>query len=125
MGLQVDVVEDPADRPGADGGHDAVGDGLVGQVLTGPMSDVQPSGPGLQARQRHDLGALEGGNRDAASRSLGAPIGEQPRQAIASITTAGPPDRDLLALHLVGDGLGPLTVGDRQDDPRPLHLEPR
>jgi hypothetical protein len=28
-------------------------------------------------------------------------------------------------LHPVSDGLGPLAVGDRQDDPRPLHLEPR
>src|SRR5262245_10587136 len=66
-----------------------------------------------------------GGNRDVASRSSGAPIGEQPRQAIAPITPAGPPDCGLLALHLAGDGFGPLAVGDRQDDPRPLHLEPR
>jgi hypothetical protein len=61
MGLQGDVVEDPPDRPGADGRHDAVGDGLIGQVFTGPGSDVQPPGHGLRARQRDDLGALEGG----------------------------------------------------------------
>jgi hypothetical protein len=28
-------------------------------------------------------------------------------------------------LHLAGDGRDPLAVGDRQDDPRPLDLEPR
>ena len=61
MRLQVDVIEDPPDRSGADRRHDAVGDGLVGQILAGPVGDVQPAGHGLQTRQRDDLGALEGG----------------------------------------------------------------
>ena len=59
-----------------------------------------------------------------APRSFRASIGEQPRQAVASITLAGSPDRGLFALHLAGDGLSPLASRDRQDDPRPLHLEP-
>src|SRR5271168_3296950 len=66
-----------------------------------------------------------GGNRGVSPRSLAASIGEQPRHAVASITLAGPPDRGLFALHLGSDGLGPLASRDRQDDPRPLHLEPR
>jgi hypothetical protein len=57
-------------------------------------------------------------------RSFGASIDEQSRQAIASITLAGSPDRGLFALHLGGDGLGPLAGRDRQEDPRPLHLKP-
>jgi len=65
-----------------------------------------------------------GGNRGVPPRSFGAGIGQQPRQAVAPIALPGPPDRGLFALHLGGDGLGPLAVGDRQDDPRPLHLEP-
>ncbi|OWK44259.1 hypothetical protein FRUB_02191 [Fimbriiglobus ruber] len=31
------------------------------QILAGPVGDVQAFGDGLQARQRDDLGALEGG----------------------------------------------------------------
>lgn len=89
-----------------------------------PVSDVQSPGHRLQVCQRDDLGTLEGGNRDGTPRSFSPSISEQPGQAVGSITLAGPPDRGLVALHLDGDGLGPLAVGDRQDDPRPLHLEP-
>ena len=65
-----------------------------------------------------------GGNRGEAPRSVRASICEQPRQAVASIALAGPPDRGLFALHLGRDGAGPFAGRDRQDDPRPLHLEP-
>ncbi len=66
-----------------------------------------------------------GGNRGVSPRSFRASIGEQPRQAVVSITFARSPDRGLFALHLDGDGLGLLASRDRQDDPRPLYLEPR
>ena len=59
--LQVDVVQDPADGPLADGRHDTVGDGLSGQILAGPVSNVQSLGHGLQAGQFDDLGTLQGG----------------------------------------------------------------
>ncbi len=65
MRLKVDVIENPPDRSGADCRPDPVGDGLVGQILTGPVGDVQPSGQRLQASQRDDLGALEGGEIEA------------------------------------------------------------
>ena len=42
-------------------GDDAVGDGLPGQVLTGPVSDVQPFGDRLQASQFDDLRPAGGG----------------------------------------------------------------
>ena len=69
MRLQVNLIENPPDRSGADGRHDAVGDGLVSQILTGPVRDVQSPGHGLQTRQRDDLGALAGGKS-----RRGAPI---------------------------------------------------
>jgi len=59
--LQVDVVQDPADGPLADGRHNTVGDGLSGQVLAGPVGNVQALGHGLQAGQFDDLGTLQGG----------------------------------------------------------------
>ena len=61
MGLQVDVIEDPPDRSGADRRDDTVGDRLERQILTGPVGDVQPPSHGFQTGQRDDLGALEGG----------------------------------------------------------------
>jgi hypothetical protein len=56
--LQVHVVQDPLDRTGADGIHDAVGDSLVGQIGAGPVGDVQSLGDRFQASQFDDLGAL-------------------------------------------------------------------
>ncbi len=58
MRLQVDVVQDPADSPLADGRDDAVSDRLSGQVFAGPMGNVQALGHGLQAGQLDDLGTL-------------------------------------------------------------------
>jgi hypothetical protein len=51
-------VQDPLDRTGADGIHDAVGDSLVGQIGAGPVGDVQSLGDRFQASQFDDLGAL-------------------------------------------------------------------
>lgn len=59
--LQVDVVQDPADSPLADGWHNTVGDSLSGQIFAGPVGNVQALGHGLQAGQFDDLGALQGG----------------------------------------------------------------
>lgn len=59
--LQVHVVQDPLDRTGTDGVHDAIGDGLAGQIRAGPVRDVQSLGDRFQASQFDDLGALEGG----------------------------------------------------------------
>ena len=40
MRLQVDVVQDPADSPPADGWHNTVGDSLSGQIFAGPVGNV-------------------------------------------------------------------------------------
>ena len=61
VGLQVDVVQDPADSPLADERHNTVGDGLSGQVLARPVGNVQTLGHGLQASQFDDLSTLQGG----------------------------------------------------------------
>ena len=70
MRLEIDLIEDPADGAGADGRDDAVEDGLAGQILTGPVGDVQALGDRLQAGQFDDLGPLEGGKS-----GRGVPIG--------------------------------------------------
>src|SRR5512135_582855 len=65
-----------------------------------------------------------GGNPLGAARIPLAVVGEQGRQAGLLITSAGPPDGGLIALHLSGDGLPPLTGGDGQDDSSPADLIP-
>jgi hypothetical protein len=40
--LEIDAVQDAADRGRADLGDDLVGDRLMGQILAGPVGDVQP-----------------------------------------------------------------------------------
>ena len=59
--LEVNAVQDPTDAAGGDGRDDAVEDGMPGQILTGPVGDVQAPGDRLQAGQCDDLGLLEGG----------------------------------------------------------------
>jgi hypothetical protein len=61
VGLQINVVQDPADSPRTDGRNNAVGDDLTGQVLAGPVGDVQALGYGFQAGQFNDLSTLQGG----------------------------------------------------------------
>jgi hypothetical protein len=61
MGLQVNIVEYPADCPGANRSYDPISDSLACQVFTGPVGDVQSLGHGLQAGQFDDLSPLEGG----------------------------------------------------------------
>ncbi len=58
MGLQIDIVQQPANRCRTDRADDAVLDGLASEVLTGPMGDVQALGNGFQAGQFNDLRSL-------------------------------------------------------------------
>ena len=123
MRLEVDRVEDPADRAGADRGDDAVGDGLAGQVLTGPVGDVQALGDRLQAGQFDDLGPLEGGKSGAGGPDApAAPSSPEPHAAVQS---AGPPDggrrRTAAGAAIACD---PSPRGDGQDDPGATDLEP-
>jgi len=60
--LQVDVVQYPADGPLADGWHNTIGDGLSGQILAGPVGNVQALGQRAPRQARFDdLGTLQGG----------------------------------------------------------------
>ena len=88
--LEVHLVEDRADRPVADGRDDAVGDRLAGQVLAGPVGDVQALGDRLQAGQLDDLGPLEGGKSGRAARSVAAVPGGR---AGPSARSGGRPSR--------------------------------
>src|SRR4051812_35915321 len=59
--LEIDRIQDPADGAGADRRDDPVEDSLAGQVLTGPVGNVQAPGHRLQAGQGDDLRPMEGG----------------------------------------------------------------
>jgi hypothetical protein len=61
MGLQVNIIEYPPDRSGADRYYDPIGHSLARQIFTGPVGNVQPLGQRLQAGQFDDLSSLEGG----------------------------------------------------------------
>ncbi len=56
--LQVHISQDSSDRARADVLDDAVSNGLVSQVLAGPVGDMQAFGDGLQTGQFDDLGSL-------------------------------------------------------------------
>src|SRR5262249_11146059 len=72
VGLQIDVVQDPANGPRADGRNNAVGNDLTSQVLTGPVGDVQTLSHGFQAGQLDDLSALQGGKSESGVPTAGA-----------------------------------------------------
>ena len=65
--LQVDVVQNTANRRGTDGRHNAIGDGLPRQVLARPMGDMQPFSHRLKAGQLNNLRPLQGGKSAAGS----------------------------------------------------------
>src|SRR5262249_26826464 len=69
--LQGCIFQDPANGPGADRGENAVGGCLPGQILAGPVSDVQPPGDRLEAGQLDDLGTLQGESYWIAGRGHG------------------------------------------------------
>ena len=120
--LQVHVVQDPPDGARADGVHDAVGDGLAGQVLAGPVGDVQPLGDRLQASQFDDLGALEGGKSPADAPGGVRPAGACPAALLVAATDA--PDGGPITLEPGGHGVDGFPGGDGQHDAGMLDLEP-
>jgi len=79
MWLQVYIVENPLDRAGTDGVHDAVGDCLTSQVLGRPVGDMQSLGDGLQTGQFDDLGSLQGGKSPAV-----APVESRPAGVVSA-----------------------------------------
>jgi hypothetical protein len=85
---------------------------------------VQPLGQGLPAGQFDDLKALDGGNRGVSPRVFLPAVGVCADDAFGLIPMAGPPNRGLFALELLGHGSSPVACGPRQDDSSASHLEP-
>ncbi len=83
--LEVHAVEDCANGSVADRRDDPILDRLPGQVLAGPVRDVQPLGDRLQAGQADDLRPQEGGKSGRAARGVaavpGGRTGPSPRNA--------------------------------------------
>ena len=71
VGLQIDVVQDPADRPRADGRDDAVSDGLAGQSSLVQWVICRPSATGSRQASSTIWARWRGGNRDRAARPRG------------------------------------------------------
>src|SRR5258707_263344 len=124
MGLQIDVVQDAANRCRTDRWDGLVSHRLAGQILAGPVGDVQPLGDRLQTGQLNDLCSLDGGNLlRAACVGLSA-IGEQTGQATLAITLAGPPNRGFIAFEPGSDRTLSFSSRDSQHDLGSLHLKP-
>jgi hypothetical protein len=124
MGLQIDIVQDAANRCRANCWDDPVSHRLAGQVLTGPVGDVQPLGDWLQTGQFNDLGPLHGGNLLLTAGVALPAVGEQEGQATLPITLAGSPNRGLVTFEPGSDRALPLPSSDSQDDLGALHLKP-
>jgi hypothetical protein len=124
MGLQIDVVQDAANRCWADSRDDLVSHGLTGQVLAGPVGDVQPLGNWLQAGEFDDLCPLHGGNLLRVARVPLTTIDEQTCQATLAITLAGPPNRGFIAFKAGSDRTLPFSGRDSRHDLGSLDLKP-
>src|SRR5271165_2028375 len=124
MGLQIDVVQDTPNCCRADRREDFVVDGLAGQVLTGPMRDVQPFGNRLQAGEFNDLCSLHGRDLLRMARIALPAITEQARQAILAIPLASPPHRGFITFEPSGDRALTFASGNSQHDLGTLDMEP-
>src|SRR5262249_12261415 len=125
MGLQIDIAQDVSHSAGADAGNDTVADGLAGQVVTGPMGDVQPLGYWLQAGKFDDLCPLHRGEAQVPTGVALPVIGEQAVQPEGPIPLAGTPDGGRITPELGSKVFLPLTGGDTQDNASTANLIPR
>jgi hypothetical protein len=123
VGLQVNVVQDAADRGRADRRDDLVSHRLPGQVLAGPVGDVQPLGDRLEAGQLNDLCPLHGGDLLRVARIALTAVGKQARQTGPAIPLASPPNGGLITFEPGGERTLPLPSSDGQDDLGSEHLE--
>ena len=111
--LQIDAMQNTAYGPLADGRDDAVSDRLPGQVLAGPMGNVQSLGYGLQAGQFDDLGTLQGGK----SRS-GVPTAWATRERRTTPGVRSDGTCDGQSIHHIGSGRLGFASERRQRFPR-------
>ena len=124
MRLQIDIMQNAANRCRADGRDDVVIHRLAGQILAGPVRDVQPLGNRFQASEFNELCPLHRGNLLRMAQVVVPAIGKQIRQASLTIPLAGPPDGGFIALEMGGDRTLPLPSSDSQHDLGSLDLRP-
>ena len=92
-----------------------------GQVLAGPVGDVQPLGDRLQASQFDDLGSLQGGKSPGTPQAGGIQRSPSSRPVVAATDT---PDGGPVTLQPGGDRRTGSAGGDGQNDAGMLDLEP-
>src|ERR1700722_376243 len=124
MGLQIDIVQQTANRCRTDRADDAVLHSLASEVLAGPIGDVQALGNGFQTGQFNNLRSLHRCDLFQSPRTTFTPVGQQPFQAILTIAFTGTPYRRYTAFHLSGDITLTLTGSESQHYPGPTHLMP-
>ena len=124
MRLQIDITQDGSHGPGADTSDDAVTDGLTGQIVTGPVGDVQAFGD-IQAGRFDNLGPLDGGDAQVASGVALPVISEQAFKTPIAIPQAGPPDGRLITVQLGSEIDVSLTGRDAQENSGTPDLIPR
>jgi hypothetical protein len=124
MRLQIDVVQDAANRCRTERWDDLVLYCLTGQVLAGPVGDVQPLGYRLQASEFDDLCPLHGGNLLRTAGITLPTVRKQTCQAILAIPLASPPNRGFVTFKPGGDRTLTFPSSDGQHDLGSLDLKP-
>ena len=121
MGLQIDIAQDISHGTWADASHNSMRHGLVGQVVTRPMSDVQSFGHGFQTSKFNDLQRRD---LHATSRVALSLISEQSDEPKLPIPLTGSPDRGVVALELGSDVFSPLACSNSQNNSGTPNLIP-
>ena len=76
---------------------------LAGQILAGPVRDVQPRGDWFQAGEFDNLGSLHRGNLLRMAQVIVSAVGKQTGQASLAIPLAGPPNGNFIAFQAGSD----------------------
>src|SRR5262249_2925301 len=123
-GLQIDVSQNASHGAWADASNDPVRHGLAGQVLAGPVRDVQPFGHGFQTSEFDDLCPLHGGDPQVTPGVALPVIGEQSGEPQIPVALTGSPNGGFVALPLSGKVFSPLAGSNSQDNPGTSDLIP-
>jgi hypothetical protein len=124
MGLQIDIMQNAANRRGANRRDDLVMHRLAGQVLAGPVRDVQALGYRLQTGEFNDLCPLHGGNLLWVAGIALPAVSEQTCQTMLTITITSSPNRGFVTFKPSSDRTLTFPAGDGHHYLGPLHLKP-
>jgi hypothetical protein len=125
MRLQIDVAQDISHGAFANVSHNPIRHGLAGQVVTGPMCDVQSSGHRFQTSKSDDLRPLQRRDLHVTTRVALSLISEQSDKPGVSIPLTGSPDRGVVALELRSEIFSTLASSDAQNNSGTPNLKPR